>query len=36
MNKHQIRKRIRNNANHISSSTMVLQTNTMVFQEISD
>ena len=28
MSKHQIPKRIRNNANHISSSMMVLQTNT--------
>ena len=32
----QIPQRIRNNANHISSSIMVLQTNTMTCREISD
>ena len=36
MSKHQIPKRIRNNANHISSSIMVLQTNSMTCREISD
>ena len=34
MNKHQIPKRIRNNANHISSSIMVLQTNTMTLGKL--
>ena len=32
--KHQIPKRIRNNANHISSSIMVLQTNTNTISSI--
>ena len=36
MSKHQIPKRIRDNAIHISSSIMVLQTNTMTCQEIGD
>ena len=36
MSKHQIPKRIRNNANYISSSIMVLQTNTMTCREIND
>ena len=36
MSKHQIAKRIRNNANYISLSIMVLQTNTMTCPEICD
>ena len=34
MSKHQIPKRIRNNSNHISSSIMVLQTNTMTLGKL--
>ena len=34
MSKHQIPKRIPNNANHISSSIMVLQTNTMTLGKL--
>ena len=34
MSKHQIPKRIRNNANHISASIMVLQINTMTSLEV--
>ena len=36
MGKHQIPKRIRDSAYHISSLIMVLQTNTMTSWEISD
>ena len=34
MSKYQIPKRIRNNANHISSLIMVLQTNTMTLGKL--